>query len=132
MIPRWLAMTAAFCVLAAGNVWAQQTALKPLPNSNTPQPEAATSSSGAPEQHLEWSAQDIELAQARCAILLRGLEVVAVPATPWREGSECGTPAPMQLISVGKGQQQVMLSPPATLTCDMIAALHQWVQRDLQ
>ncbi len=58
--------------------------------------------------------------------------MVAVHTAPWREGTECGTPAPMKLISVGKGQQQVMLSPPVDLTCDMIVAMHKWVQQDLQ
>jgi len=132
MIPRRLATTAAFCVLAAGNVWAQQMPAKPLPASNTPQQGATTPSGNLPQDKLEWSAQEIESAQARCAILLKGLDVVAVHTAPWREGTECGTPAPMKLISIGKSQQQVMLSPPVDLTCDMIVALHKWVQQDLQ
>jgi hypothetical protein len=132
MIPRRLATTAAFCVLAAGSGWAQQMPARPLPTSNTPQQGTTTPTNGVPQQAVEWSAQEIELAQARCRVLLKGLDVVAVPATPWREGTECGTPAPMKLISIGKSQQQVMLSPPVDLTCDMIAALHKWVQQDLQ
>jgi hypothetical protein len=131
MIPRRLAMTAALCVLAAGNVWAQQAAVKPAAT-DAPQQEAATAAGGLPWKPLEWSQQDIEAAQARCTVLLKGLDVAVVPATPWREGTECGTPAPMQLVSIGKGQQKVMLSPPVDLTCDMIAALHKWVQQDLQ
>lgn len=130
MIPRRLATTAALCVLAAGNVWAQQTPAKPLPGSNTAQ--QGPTSSNLPQDKPEWSAHEIELAQARCAILLKGLDVVAVHTAPWREGTECGTPAPMKLISIGKSQQQVMLSPPADLTCDMIVAMHKWVQKDLQ
>jgi hypothetical protein len=78
-----------------------------------------------------WSAQDIQLAQARCAALLKGLDVVAVPESPLREGGECGAPAPMRLVSVGKNPQ-VAFSPPPILTCDMIAQLHKWVQRDVQ
>jgi hypothetical protein len=78
-----------------------------------------------------WSAQDIQLAQARCAVLLKGLDVVAVPEGPLHEGSECGAPAPMRLVSVGKAPQ-VAFSPPPILTCDMIAQLHKWVQRDVQ
>ena len=78
-----------------------------------------------------WSAQDIQLAQARCAVHHKGLDVVAVPEGALREGSECGAPAPMRLISVGK-DPQVAFSPPPILTCDMIAHLHKWVQRDLQ
>ncbi|HJZ32892.1 MAG TPA: extensin family protein [Hyphomicrobiaceae bacterium] len=78
-----------------------------------------------------WSAQDIQLAQARCAALLKGLDVVAVPEPPLREGSDCGAPAPVRLISLGKAPQ-VAFSPPPTLTCDMVAALHKWLERDVQ
>jgi hypothetical protein len=130
MIPRRLATSAALCVLAAGNVWAQQMPAKPLPPSNTAQ--QGPTSGNLPQDKPEWSPHEIELAQARCTILLKGLDVVAVHTAPWREGTECGTPAPMKLISVGKGQQQVMLSPPVDLTCDMIVAMHKWVQQDLQ
>jgi hypothetical protein len=34
----------------------------------------------------------------------------------------------MKLISVG----QIALQPPVVLTCDMIVALHKWLQRDVQ
>jgi hypothetical protein len=105
---------------------------KPLPASNTPQQGATTPSGTLPQDKPEWSAHEVEMAQARCAILLKGLDVVAVHTAPWREGTECGTPAPMKLISIGKSQQQVMLSPPVDLTCDMIVAMHKWVQQDLQ
>ncbi len=78
-----------------------------------------------------WSKQDIELAQARCTALLKGLDVVAVPDSPMREGTECGTAAPMRLVSIGSNPQ-IAFSPPPALTCDMIAALHRWLQRDVQ
>src|SRR5262245_32989760 len=78
-----------------------------------------------------WSAQDVADGRARCAALLKGLDLVAVPAEPIREGDACGTPAPMQLVSVGSSPQ-ISFSPPAMLTCDMIAALHKWLQNDVQ
>ncbi|MET0544225.1 MAG: extensin family protein, partial [Variovorax sp.] len=107
--------------------------VKPGAAGDSPTQEAVAADAGKlPWQPSEWSAQDIEAAQARCSVLLKGLDVEVEPATPWREGSECGTPAPMKLISIGKTQQRVMLSPPVDLTCDMIAALHKWVQQDLQ
>ncbi len=84
-----------------------------------------------PQAPAEWSKQEIELAQARCTALLKGLDVVAVPDTPIREGTECGTAAPMRLVSIGSNPQ-IAFSPPPALTCDMIAALHQWLQRDVQ
>jgi hypothetical protein len=83
-----------------------------------------------PAAAAPWSQQDIEQAQARCAALLKGLYVVAVPEQPIREGVECGSAAPMKLVSVGKSP--VALSPPPIVTCDMIAALHRWLERDLQ
>ena len=78
-----------------------------------------------------WSPQELELAQARCAALLKGLDAVVVPEAPLREGTECGTPAPMKLISVGRSPQ-VALSPPPTVTCDMVATLARWLERDVQ
>jgi hypothetical protein len=64
-------------------------------------------------------------------VLLKGLDVVTVAGTPLREGTECGTPAPMRLISVGHSPQ-ITLVPPPTLTCDMVAALARWLERDVQ
>ena len=91
-------------------------------------PQAAETAQPIP---AAWSKQDIELAQARCTALLKGLDVVAVPDAPMREGTECGTAAPMRLVSIGSNPQ-IAFSPPPALTCDMIAALHRWLQRDVQ
>jgi hypothetical protein len=85
----------------------------------------------APPAQLEWSAREIEDGRARCAALLKGLDLMAEPAPPIREGEACGAPAPMQLISIGSSPK-ITFSPPATLTCDMIAALHKWLQREVQ
>jgi hypothetical protein len=126
-------LAAGLVLLATQSARAQAvpTAAEPGPASYRPAGQAGENS-GAPGQALAgWSAQDIQLAQARCAVLLKGLDVVAVAEGPLREGSECGAPAPMRLISVGK-DPQVAFSPPPILTCDMIAHLHKWVQRDLQ
>lgn len=94
---------------------------KTLPDANTPQAQAPA----------EWSKQEIELARARCTAMLKGLDLIALPDPPIREGAECGTPAPMQLVSIGSNPQ-IALSPPPVLTCDMIAALHRWLERDVQ
>ena len=59
---------------------------------------------------------DIAAAKARCNVLLKDEEAVAVPEAPFRSGS-CGTPAPMRLISVGKNPE-VALSPPPVMTCE--------------
>ena len=129
-------------VLAAAGLMllcAQAARAQAVPDAAEPstayRPAGQTSQAGGPAGSGQasggWSAQDIQLAQARCAVLLKGLDVVAVPEGPLREGSECGAPAPMRLISLGKNPQ-VALSPPPVLTCDMIAQLHKWVQRDVQ
>src|SRR5215470_2319703 len=129
------AVGAAVCLLLTAPVCAQGLAAEPeaaaRPRPAQPGVQAAADGGGATKAAADWSPQDIQLAQARCAVLLKGLEVVAVPEAPLREGSECGTPAPMRLISIGKAPQ-VAFSPPPTLTCDMIAVLHKWLQADVQ
>jgi hypothetical protein len=77
-----------------------------------------------------WLPQEVELARARCTALLAGLDVIAVPEPPMRQG-ECGAPAPVRLVSVGRNPE-VSLSQPAVLTCDMVAALAAWLKNDLQ
>jgi hypothetical protein len=144
------AVAAAFCVLAAPGAFAQKTApvnaapatVGAQPPSAAPSapnaaktaqfprlsPDKAEAEPGGPHA---WSPQELELAQARCAALLKGLDAVAVPETPMREGSACGTPAPVKLISVGKSPQ-IALSPPPIVTCDMVATLARWLERDVQ
>jgi hypothetical protein len=77
-----------------------------------------------------WTVEEIEQARAHCGDLLKGLGIAVVPLAPIREG-ECGAPAPVQLISVGTNPP-VSFSPPPTLTCDMVAALHRWLEREVQ
>jgi hypothetical protein len=140
-VTRWAA--AALCVLAvvpSGS--AQQTTQTPdaskLPAPAAPykgvwpklSPQAKPAETPAPPPS-EWTKQDIELANARCTALLKDLDVVAVPEAAFREGRECGTPAPMKLLSIGTSPQ-IAFSPPPVLTCDMIAALHKWLQREVQ
>ncbi len=140
---RWAAATA-FCVLVVPPAFAQKAAPVDVgPAVAGPQAPAAgktgqfprllpdKSPADARPAAVAWSQQDLEAAQARCAVLLKGLDVVAVPEAPVREGPECGTPAPMKLLSVGRSPQ-VALSPPPTVTCDMVATLARWLERDVQ
>ncbi len=78
----------------------------------------------------EWSDEEITKAKAMCADLLRGVAAVFVPAEPIKAGA-CGSAAPVELISVGNNPQ-VVVSPPAKLTCDMVATLAEWVEKDVQ
>jgi hypothetical protein len=78
----------------------------------------------------EWSPQEIEVAKARCTAILKGAEAVVMPEAPFRQG-DCGAPAPVRLMSIGKSPE-VALDPPAVLTCDMVVSLARWVSGDLQ
>jgi hypothetical protein len=78
----------------------------------------------------EWPAVDVELARARCTQLLKGVDAVTIPEAPFRKG-DCGTLAPVRLISIGKNPE-VSLSPPPVVTCDMVVALTKWVKQDVQ
>ena len=84
----------------------------------------------APLPLASWSEGDVTKELARCAQLLRGLDVVARRLPPLKE-HDCGTPAPLELISIGKSPQ-VSFSPPVTVTCDLAAALNLWIKKDLQ
>jgi hypothetical protein len=134
---RWAATLCALIILAVVEpvAWAQQApsdssadkkssgwsvVLTPGPKDTTSTPPPAT-----------WSQQEIEEGRARCAAMLKDLDLVAVPADPIREGEQCGSPAPMKLVSIGSNPPIAFTAPPM-LTCDMIAALHKWLQGDVQ
>lgn len=73
---------------------------------------------------------DIEAATARCKAILKSVHAVAIAKEPIEDG-ECGSLAPVELVSVGRNPE-VALSPPAILNCDMVAAVHDWVKTDVQ
>jgi hypothetical protein len=143
MCIRYLATVAVGCLVAAPGALAESPApsraaapavVAPSPPAVKPAhwPKVLPDKAHAkPAVVAPWSQQEIERAQARCAVLLKGLAVVAVPEAPIREGAQCGAAAPMKLVSIGKGPE-VALSPPPIVTCDMIATLHRWLERDVQ
>lgn len=141
MSRKCLAIAAVFCALAASDAFAQ-TAPPAQQNASVvngtvrakrpqwPQVLPDKTKPSAPAV-APWSQQDVELALARCTVLLKGLAVVTMPEPPLREGPECGAPAPVKLISIGRSPQ-VALSPPPTVTCEMVATLYRWLERDVQ
>lgn len=143
-VTRWVA-AATICALAATSAALAQPAPAKAPEAaKLPPPAAkyegawpktlpppAPADNAAPAAQARWTDQEIELARARCTALLEGLDLVVVPNPPISDGKECGTAAPMQLISIGSNPQ-VALTPPPVLTCDMIAAMHKWMQKDVQ
>lgn len=98
---------------------------KPLPITMIPpkpaEPAAAPST---------WTKEEIEQAKASCAAILKGVEAVTIAEAPVREG-DCGAPAPVRLVSIGKNPE-VALSPPPLVTCDLVAGLYQWMKSDIQ
>ncbi|HRK18473.1 MAG TPA: extensin family protein [Hyphomicrobiaceae bacterium] len=79
----------------------------------------------APPPVPEWTEAEIAAERARCTALLKGSDIVAIPASPIRE-NECGAAAPVEIVSVGRNPQ-VAFSPPALVTCDMAVAMSRWV-----
>ncbi|MCL4765262.1 MAG: extensin family protein [Hyphomicrobiaceae bacterium] len=77
-----------------------------------------------------WSEDEVAQAKAHCANVLRSVKALVMPAEPIKE-RECGAPAPVRLVSVGRSPE-VALVPPVTVTCDMVATLAEWVETDLQ
>jgi hypothetical protein len=103
----------------------------PTPEPIPPLPERKDAKGAAAVQPPEvWQPQEIAAAKARCAKLLKEIEAVAVPHPPIKEG-QCGAPAPIRLVSLGK-TPQVAFTPPALVTCDLAVALHDWINKDLQ
>jgi hypothetical protein len=78
----------------------------------------------------EWPAEEVAAAQAMCKTILEKIDAVTIPEPAFRQG-DCGAPAPVRLITIGK-KPEVALSPPPVLTCGMVGALHTWLTKDLQ
>ncbi|WP_291165696.1 extensin family protein [Hyphomicrobium sp.] len=91
---------------------------------------AKTAAEPAPKAPPTWSAAEIADAKAHCAVVLKRIHAVAMPHEPIKEGA-CGTPAPIELISIGQNPQ-VALSPPAIVTCDLAESLVNWFEGDVQ
>lgn len=113
---------------------AAQKATASTEDAGTSEPERAdaspTSDEAAETKPDVWSEEEIAEAKTHCEKVLRGVEAVIEPAEPIKEG-ECGAPAPVRLISIGR-DPEITLSPPVTVSCDLVATLAGWVKDDLQ
>jgi hypothetical protein len=122
---------------AEGAMATSPAASIPLPKPRPaapPQPEPAKpgapppgSTAGAAEPR-NWNAAEVAAARTTCAKLLDGRDLDHEPLDPIGQPGGCGAPAPV-LVSRVAG---VALIPAATLTCDMAAALHEWVSGTLK
>ncbi len=93
-------------------------------------PEAKDEAEAATKPPLTWSAAEIADAKSRCTAILKRIQAVVIAEAPIREGS-CGTPAPIQLVSIGRNPE-VALYPPAIVTCEMAEALYSWMKTEVQ
>lgn len=99
-------------------------AIPPLPVRKT------ANGTGEAIQPDVWSEQEIKQALDRCTALLKNVDAVVEHLAPIKDG-KCGTAAPVRLVSLGK-KLKVTFSPPALVNCRMVAALHKWIEKDVQ
>lgn len=107
----------------------------PVPGQAAPQStgqpaQAAVSTEAQPVAAPAWTKEEIAVAKAQCNMALYGVEAKFEPEEPIKEGA-CGSPHVVKLISVGRSPE-VVLNPPATLTCDMVASLYKWMKAEVQ
>jgi len=78
----------------------------------------------------EWPQTQIVTALRECIRLLGPIAAEIEVEEPIKNAA-CGAPAPVLLKRVGS-VNPVTLSPPATVNCPMVVALHRWVETELQ
>lgn len=105
------------------------TKVTPKATSPTPVPKATPEAAPSPPL-ARWTDEEIEAARARCTAVLANVKAVTISVPPVREG-DCGAPAAVELISLGSAPP-VAFSPPAVVTCDMVATLDKWFENDVQ
>lgn len=84
----------------------------------------------APPVPDEWSQEDVVNALRECIRLLGPIAADVEVTVPIKKGA-CGTAAPVRLRRVGR-ENPVVLSPPATMNCAMVVALHKWIEAEVQ
>ncbi len=92
-------------------------------------PKSAAKSTEAPQTDT-WSPVEINVAQARCRLLLKQVDAVTISQPAIKKGP-CGDAAPVKLVSIGRSPE-VAISPPAVVNCQMVHMLHTWLEEDLQ
>jgi hypothetical protein len=102
--------------------------LRPLPETGEPPPRAEKPSEPPAKGEGGWPADAVAEGRAACKSLLSGLDVTYRIIDPIGGPGGCGAPAPIEVSAVAG----VKLSPAATQTCAMAAALAAWVTQDVQ
>lgn len=78
-----------------------------------------------------WDTDDVIAGRERCLVALARIVVEIDAAPPMRTG-QCGTSSPVRLRSIGSGARRVTVQPPALLNCDMVLAVHDWLENTVQ
>ncbi|KAB2849124.1 MAG: extensin family protein [Hyphomicrobiaceae bacterium] len=84
----------------------------------------------APLKSPTWTQADIDAATLHCAAVLMGMQVKYTPLPARREGP-CGTPAPIELTSIGSNPE-IKIVPSITVSCDVAAALYKFSKEKMQ
>lgn len=99
-------------------------------NGKSDRPTEAVTKPKKPKVLTEWEPEFVQAERARCQALLTNIQAITLPEKSFRKG-KCGAAAPVRLVAVGQSPQ-VVLSPPAIMTCRLANALHEWASGDLQ
>jgi hypothetical protein len=95
-----------------------------------PQRSATAEPAPAPPP-VTWSVDEVLEGREQCLVGLSQIVVEIEPAPPMRSG-QCGAASPVMLRSIGKGKERVTVHPPAMLNCDMVRAVHDWLETTVQ
>lgn len=107
-----------------------QTTATPAGTPDKSAPSAAPATATPPKPAPDvWSATEIAAAHKACKQILKKVSAVVEPVPPIKKG-ECGTPAPVRLIQIGK--VPVTFEPAPTVNCAMVAALAKWLKEGVQ
>lgn len=103
---------------------------QPRPDLTTadPPPEPQLKPEPLPRGEGGWPGDAVADGRAQCKALLAGLDVTYKDLDPIGEAGGCGAPAPIEIAAI----DGVTLTPPATETCAMAAALAAWIKDDVQ
>jgi hypothetical protein len=81
----------------------------------------------APQPPITWSTDEVLAASARCVELLAPI-IAEVTVDPAIRIGPCGTPSPVVAKRIGG----VEMRPPITVNCNMVPALHIWLEDAVQ
>jgi hypothetical protein len=75
-----------------------------------------------------WPKDAVAKAREKCERLLKGLDVKFKPKDPIGASRSCGIAYPLSVSAIAG----VAVTPPATLNCEMVAAVHTWITQVAQ